>query len=297
MTAIDAAAAIRRQTTIGRTVHISGPGLHTGRSCSLAIAPAPAGYGIRWQRMDLPHKPIIPATISYVVNTDRATTIGVDGARVQTIEHVMAALAGLGIDNALVHVDGPEPPFADGAAGCFVRHIQEAGVVAQDAPRMTRTLPTPVAVSAGDAHIIALPATTFRISYTFVSDSPALGTQFAEHDIVPEQFARDVAPARTVGWLAEVEALQRRGLALGVTPDAAVVVDGNKLLGPMKFPNEVARHKVLDIVGDLALAGPFTAHVIALRSGHALHVQLARKLGAVLVAPAVASTEEEFNRK
>lgn len=268
---------------------MAGPGLHSGEQCTLTFLPAAADTGIRWQRVDLPGRPIIPATVDHVVDTDRATTIGKDGACVRTVEHVMAALAGLHIDNALVTVDGAEPPFADGAARQFVDLLRQAGVTGLDAPKRRRRLAAPVFVSAGDSHMVAVPAPRLEVSYTFVSDHPALGTQFAECVIEPEQFAEGVAPARTVGWLHEVEALQRRGLALGVTLDAAVVVDDRELLGPMKFPNEVARHKLLDIVGDLALIGPFTAHIIALRSGHALHVELARKLNASL-------TEEDTHR-
>lgn len=275
------------QTTVATAVDISGPGLHSGEQCRLTIVPAPADAGIVWQRTDLPGAAVVPATVANVVSTERATTIGLDDAvQVRTIEHVMAALAGLRVDNALIQVDAVEPPFADGAAQQFVQLIRRAGIVPLDAPRRTRGLSGPVAVSRGDAHIVALPARQLTISYTFVSDHPALGTQFAEYALTPDVFARDVAPARTVGWLAEVQALQERGLALGVTSDAAVVVDEDKLVAPMKFPNEVARHKLLDIVGDLALIGPFAAHIIALRSGHALHVELARRLDVFL-------TEEE----
>src|SRR5690625_3334019 len=135
----------------------------------------------------------------------------------------MAALAALRVDNVLVQVDGEEPPFADGAAAEFVRLILSAGVVPLDADRLDRTLSAPVWVSRGDAHIVALPAPEFRISYTFVADHPALGTQFADFVIEPDVFAEEIAPARTVGWLHEVEALQRRGLGLGITKDAAVV--------------------------------------------------------------------------
>lgn len=268
------------QNTVAGPVVISGSGLHSGRPCRLTIVPASVDDGIRWQRTDLPDLPTIPATVARVVATDRATTIGHGDARVQTIEHVMAALSGLGIDNALVQLDGPEPPFADGAAAVFAQNIVETGIVQQDAPRRALSLRTPVAASRGDALIVALPRKEpgMRVSYTFVSDNAALGTQFAEHDIDPAEFLHDVAPARTVGWLAEVEALQRRGLARGITEDAAIVVDGDELLAPMKFSNEVARHKVLDIVGDLALIGPLQAHIVAVRSGHALHVELARAL-------------------
>lgn len=266
------------QTTLGQPVSLTGTGLHSGRPCRLTLAPAPADAGIQWQRVDLDGQPAVPAAVEYVADTQRATTLARGPARVQTVEHVMAALAGMGVDNALVQVDGPEPPLADGAAAAFVDLVRSAGVVRLRAPRRVRPVTRPVAVSRGDAHMVALPARGLRISCVFVSDHPALGTQFAEYAIDPDTFAAEIAPARTVGWLAEVEALRRRGLALGATLEAAVVVGERELVTPQRFPNEVARHKVLDIVGDLALAGRVQAHIIALRSGHALHVALARQL-------------------
>src|SRR5690606_16112368 len=232
-----------------------GVGLHGGRPCRMTLAPAPADTGIVWQRVDLPGRPAVPAAVEYVINTERATSIGRGEAIIRTVEHVMAALAAMGVDNALVQLDGEEPPFADGAAAEFVRLIQQAGVVELDAPRRVRVLTAPVWVGEGDGFIVALPAPHYRISYTFVTDHPALGTQFADFVIDAATFGRDIAPARTVGWLREVEALRRRGLGFGITADAAVVATDTGLLAPMRFPNEVARHKVLDIVGDLALAG------------------------------------------
>lgn len=279
---------MERQTTLGRTVFFDGVGLHGGQRCRLTLAPAEADTGIRWQRVDVVGRPIIPATVDNVGSTDRATTLRAGTTEVRTVEHVMAALAAMGVHNALVQLDGPEPPFADGAAAAFVRLVEQAGLVELDAPATVRRLTRPVWVSTDNAHIVALPATGFRISYTFVSEHPALPTQFAEHDVTPAEFRREIAAARTVGWLREVEALRRRGLALGITEDAAVVVGERELVHPMRFPNEVARHKVLDIIGDLALVGPFAAHIVAVRSGHRLHVELARRL-------VVQLTEEETN--
>lgn len=273
-----------RQTTIGTPVTLDGVGLHGGGPCRLTLAPAPADTGIVWQRMDLPGRPTVPATVEYVVDTRRATTIGRGVARIRTVEHVMAALRALEVDNALVQLEGEEPPFADGAAATFVALIRSASVAPLDAPRRARRPRAPVWVSSGDAHMVALPSSEFRVSYTFVSDHPALRTQFADFAVDPDVFEHEIAPARTVGWLHEVEALRRSGLGLGITKDAAVVVGETDLVTPMRFANEVARHKVLDIVGDLALAGPVAGlHVIAVRSGHQLHVELARRLTQVIV--------------
>ena len=268
------------QTTLGRPVSLEGVGLHSGKSCRLTLQPAPADTGVRWQRVDLDGQPIVPATVDCVAGTERSTTLALGEARIQTVEHLMAALAGMGVDNALVQVDAPEPPVADGAAAVFVDLIRTAGVVRLEAPRRVRRVTRPVAVSHGNAHMVALPADRLRISYVFVSDHPALPTQFAEYAVDPETFPAEIAPARTVGWLAEVEALRGRGLALGASLDTAVVVGERELLTPLRFPNEVARHKILDIIGDLALAGRVQAQIIAIRSGHFLHTQLARQLAA-----------------
>ncbi|HLT58627.1 MAG TPA: UDP-3-O-acyl-N-acetylglucosamine deacetylase [Limnochordales bacterium] len=266
------------QTTLGKPVSLTGTGLHSGKPCRLTLQPAPAGTGLVWQRVDLDGWPQIPATVDHVAGTERATTLAQGEARVQTVEHVLAALAGMGVDNAVLQVDAAEPPLADGAAAAFVDLVREAGVVALDVPRRVRRVTRPVAVSRGDAHIVALPADRLRIASVFVSDHPALGTQFAEYTIDADTFAAEIAPARTVGWLEEVEALRRRGLALGARLESAVVVGPRELVTPQRFPNEVARHKILDIVGDLALAGRVQAQIIAVRSGHALHVALARLL-------------------
>lgn len=268
-----------RQTTIGAAVSMDGVGLHGGRPCRMTLLPAPADTGIVWRRADLPGAPEVPASAEFVVDTTRATSIGRGAAAVRTVEHVMAALRALRIDNAVVQLDGEEPPFADGAAAAFVRLIRRAGTELLDAPRRARPLRAPAWAAAGDAYIVALPADEFRVTYTFVSDHPALGTQFADFSVDPDVFETEIAPARTVGWLHEVEALRRRGLGLGITKDAAVVVDETGFVSPMRMPDEVARHKVLDIVGDLALAGPLAGvHVMAVRSGHALHVELAKKI-------------------
>ncbi|MBO8142156.1 MAG: UDP-3-O-[3-hydroxymyristoyl] N-acetylglucosamine deacetylase [Firmicutes bacterium] len=276
-----------RQTTLGRPVSVAGVGLHSGRPCRLTLCPAPADTGVRWQRIDLAGEPVIPAAVECLAGTERCTALAAGPARVQTVEHVMAALAGMGVDNALIRLDAAEPPLADGSAAEFVRLIQSAGVVSLPAPRRVRRLDHPLWVSGDGAYLIALPADRLRISYTFVTDHPALGTQYADCIVDSATFAAELAPARTVGWAAEVEALQQRGLALGGTLEAAVVVGERELLTPQRFPNEVARHKCLDILGDLALVGPFVAHIIGVRSGHRLNAELARKLHIELAEEAV----------
>lgn len=289
-------AATRPRFTLAGSVSARGVGLHSGREVTIAFHPAPIHAGIVWRRVDLPGKPAIAAggatgatyLVEHVTRTERATTLEANGACVQTVEHVMAALAGLGVDDAYVEVDGPEAPLLDGSALEFGRLLSRAGLREQGVqspwPRLTR----PVYVQEGDALLVALPASGFTLHYTFTSDHPALGCQFAQFSIgagesphaFGPRFLQEIAPARTVGWLHEVEALRRRGLALGASLDSAVVVDEERLLTPLRLPHEVARHKVLDLMGDLFLVGPFQARVVALRSGHRHHVALARALAA-----------------
>lgn len=281
---------VPRQHTLADTASVRGVGLHTGREVTLRFAPAPPGSGIVWRRSDVPGSPALSpgpdGLLPWVTRTERATTLGRGDAAISTVEHVMAALAGLGIDNATVEVDGPETPLMDGSAAPFVDCLRAVGVVAQDAPRAWRRLREPVWYEDGDAVLVALPAPALSVSYTFVSDHPALGCQHADFRIGPEEeretyagrFRDEVAPARTVGWLHEVEALWARGLARGASMEAALVVDEERLLTPPRLANEAARHKLLDLLGDLYLLGPVQARIIALRSGHRHHVAFARLL-------------------
>lgn len=280
-----------RQYTLAGSASLHGIGLHTGQPVRIVFRPAPPSTGIVWRRADLPGAPVIApepgskaGLLSRVVGTQRATTIGVDGVSVATVEHVMAALAGFGIDNAIVDVYGPETPFMDGSAAPFIALLEEIGTETQAAPRAWRQLRGPVVYEDEGAMCAAVPSPEVTFTYTFVSDHPALGTQFAEYgmgagqsrETYARRFAEQIAPARTVGWLHEVESLQRRGLALGASWDCAVVVDEEKLLTPLRLPNEVARHKLLDLMGDLYLLGPLQAKIFALRSGHRHHVAFAR---------------------
>lgn len=269
----------RRQRTVAQPVVLEGAGLHTGLPVRMKILPAEAGEGIIFYRTDRPGSPPVPADPEHLVPGRRCTALGWGAEEaVQTVEHLLAALRGLEVDNARVELDGPEVPAGDGSAAVYVRLLEEAGLVELPDPRRWLRLEEPLAVSAGEANLVALPAEELRITYVFVSPHPAVGTQYADWRINPEIFRREIAPARTVGFLEEVEALQRQGLARGATAEMAVVIGPRGYLGPLRFPDEVARHKVLDVVGDLALAGFLRAHIIALRSGHALNAALTRKI-------------------
>ncbi len=254
--------------------------MHTGTVCRLGFHPAPAGSGVAFQRVDLPGQPLIPATIENVVDSLRCTRIGNGTASVSTVEHVMAALNGLGIDNCLLTIDGPEVPIVDGSAASFTRMLRAAHIVEQSLPRQYVELSRPVWASDGGRHMVALPSDQFCVSFTFTNDKahPALTDQYAEVAVTPESFEKEIASARTMGWLEEVEILRRKGLIQGASGDIAVVIGEESVLTPLRYPNELVRHKILDVIGDLALVGRLRAHVICVRSGHRLNAMLGRAI-------------------
>lgn len=270
----------RFQTTLRRPVSLSGVGLHSGCRSTITLRPAAPDTGILWRRIDLPGCPVIEAVPHNVVNTQRCTVIGAGGAVVRTVEHVMSALRGLGVDNCVIDIDQEEPPVGDGSAAVFVAMIQEAGLQEQPVPRVRRTLTEPVFVQEGASHIIALPHDRLSIACVFANDHghPAFSHQFAEFDIEPECYAQEVAPARTMGFLHEIEALRKQGLALGGDMETAVVIGQDRILTPMRYADEFVRHKILDLVGDLALLGHFTARVVAIRPSHRVNTLLTRQI-------------------
>lgn len=246
------------------------------------MRPSEADHGIVWRRTDLPGAPRIAAQAENVVSTERCTMLGVGESTVQTVEHVMAALRAMEIDNCIVDCDGPEAPLGDGSALPFVEAIQQAGISTLEAPREVRKLSAPVAVEDEASLLVALPADSLTISCTFVNDwaHPALSDQFGRWEITPDTFLTEIAAARTIAFLREVEALRSRGLALGGSMDAALVFGENEVVTPPRFADEPVRHKVLDLVGDLALVGHLKAHVVAIRPSHRMNNQLARALAA-----------------
>ncbi len=270
------------QTTIQRPITYSGAALHSGCECSITLRPAPADTGILFRRIDVEGAPEIAAVVENVVNTDRCTTIGAGNVAVSTIEHLMAALRGMEVDNVVVDIDGPEVPIADGSAGPFVQLIRQAGIAPLDAPRAVKIVEKPTWVRDGNKVAVALPHETFRVSFTFTNDHnhPVLSDLYAEFDVESATFAEEIAPARTIGWLSEVEKLQASGLALGATMDMAVVIGEDRILTPMRFRNEPVRHKVLDVIGDLFLAGFVQAHIICVRSNHYMNTRLAQAITA-----------------
>jgi UDP-3-O-[3-hydroxymyristoyl] N-acetylglucosamine deacetylase len=264
--------------TLRRPVGCTGIGLHSGRTVHLEIKPAPAEHGIRFFRTDV--GVTIPATLAHLGPTDHATTLSAGGFSVETVEHLLSALQGLGVDDALVEVDRPELPILDGSAAPYVFLIHEAGLRPQRATRRYLKVLEPVEVAHGAKRVRLSPADHFRVSYSIGFDHPLLRHQSASFRVSPQTFAESIAPARTFGFLREVEQLRRNGLALGGSLENAVVIgEGGVLNNNLRFQDEFVRHKILDAVGDLALLGrPLLAHLHAEKAGHALHAAVAQRL-------------------
>lgn len=263
------------QKTIAKEVQCTGVGLHSGKMVRIKIKPAPVNHGIKFVRTDLPNSPTVSARFNKVVDTSLATVIGEEGFIVSTIEHLMAAFAGLSIDNALVETNAYELPMMDGSAGPFVRSLKTAGIKVQSAPRFFLVVNKPIVLEEKDKFVGVYPAPHFRVTCTIeFSHSPLIGRQTQDMIVNADRFEQDIADARTFCLLQEVEYMQRYGLAQGGSLDNAVVIDQDKVLneGGLRFADEFVRHKLLDCIGDFSLIGlPILGHVIAKRSGHAFN--------------------------
>jgi UDP-3-O-[3-hydroxymyristoyl] N-acetylglucosamine deacetylase/3-hydroxyacyl-[acyl-carrier-protein] dehydratase len=246
----------------------------------MTFKPGPADSGIVFQRIDLPGSPVIQADIDHVVDVSRGTTIGINGAKVHTVEHVLAAALGLGIDNMLIELDAHEIPNGDGSARPFLNTLKRAGLVDQDAPRKYIVIDRPVFYRQDDVTVSVLPADELRITMTIAYDHVAIGTQYASFTITPETFERDVAPARTFCFLREVKMLQEQGLIRGGSLDSAVVIGDESILNDeLRFPDEFVRHKMLDLIGDMYLLGRrIKGHVIGVKCGHAKNVMFSKQI-------------------
>jgi UDP-3-O-[3-hydroxymyristoyl] N-acetylglucosamine deacetylase/3-hydroxyacyl-[acyl-carrier-protein] dehydratase len=270
------------QRTIAREVGLDGVGVHSGESAKLTFRPAEPGTGVRFRRVDLEGSPEIQAHVDQVVATELGTTIGRGEARVLTIEHVMAALAGLQIDNVLVELDGPEIPIRDGSFGDYCTALESAGAQEQEEEAVVFSLSGVVEASGSNgSSYVATPATGgLRVSATIDFENPTIGRSYGSFLLDPERFRKDVATARTFGFLADAEALHARGLALGASLDNAVVIgDDGVINDDLRFEDEFLRHKVGDILGDLALlGGRLDAHVVADRPSHEGNLELARAI-------------------
>lgn len=271
----------RNQHTIGKDVTYKGLGLHSGMPVTMTMHPAAPGAGIIFKRSDLPGGPEVPAQSRYITNTLRATTLEKSEAKVFTVEHVLSALYALQIDNCVIEMDSPEPPVGDGSAKTFCDMVQEAGIETQDEMIPILTLDTSAAVYEDNKFITALPYDGLRITFTSINPHPLLGTQMRDVVIDHDSYMKEIAPARTIGFTWELEAMRKMGLGKGGTLENAVVYSETECLSQLRFPDELVRHKILDILGDISLVGPLHAHIIAVLGSHKLNAELSEKLQAL----------------
>ncbi|MDX2226838.1 MAG: bifunctional UDP-3-O-[3-hydroxymyristoyl] N-acetylglucosamine deacetylase/3-hydroxyacyl-ACP dehydratase [Verrucomicrobiae bacterium] len=269
------------QNTLAKRVSLSGSALHTGHKVNLSLCPAPENHGFKFKRTDLPDEPVLDASVDLVKQVERATTIADGAVKIHTIEHVLSALTGLGVDNCLIEMDSNEPPICDGSALAFIQLIREAGLAEQKVPRNFFTLREPIHIFGHDGSMImAVPCEDFRISCTN-SNHTGFFTQYRSDTITPEFYEKEIARARTFVFYDEVQPLMDKGLIKGGSLENAVVIRGDSVLSkePLRYPDEFVRHKMLDIIGDLSLLGRFLrAHIIAMKPGHGLNVELCRAI-------------------
>jgi UDP-3-O-[3-hydroxymyristoyl] N-acetylglucosamine deacetylase len=269
------------QQTVKDKILFSGIGLHSGKTVNMTVRPADAGTGIIFHRVDMSPPVSIEACAANVVNTRLSTTIGKNNATVSTIEHLMAALFGCGIDNAHIDIDGPEVPIMDGSAAPFIASLRQTGVKTLKKARKYLVVKKAVTVTDGDKKITLIPSRYFRISFDMRFNHPVVNNQFRSMKFDQDKFAEEFAPARTFGFLVEVETLKANGLARGGSLDNAVVIGDDGILneGGLRFQDEFVRHKILDSVGDFYLAGyRIIGHIKALKSGHDLNHKMVTEL-------------------
>ena len=269
---------MQRERTLASRVVYDGIGLHSGKPVHMELAPAAPGTGIQFARADLPEALPVAATAANVTATLRATTIAAGTLKFFTIEHLMSALHVHGVDNCLVLLDAEEPPVVDGSARTFFRLIAEAGTVEQEAERQVTVIDRIYRVDDGSHFVMAVPHDGLRVSFTSLNEHPLIGVQYYDLEVTPEAYAREIAPARTIAYEKEVKALQANGLGLGGSLETVIVYNDEGWMNPLNFPNELVRHKILDVLGDLRLAGMIRGHIIAVASGHALNTALAKQI-------------------
>jgi UDP-3-O-[3-hydroxymyristoyl] N-acetylglucosamine deacetylase/3-hydroxyacyl-[acyl-carrier-protein] dehydratase len=278
---------VLHQQTLGKPAEFSGIGLHSGNRVNMILLPAPPNAGIIFRRVDLEGKPEVAASIENVSATTRSTSLSRGNVKIQTVEHVLAAFAGRGIDNAIVELDANEPPIGDGSARPYMKMIQAAGVVAQDELREVFSVATPLVMEQGETTLSIFPHRGFKITCTS-ADARGRHTQFYTVEVNPETWERDIGHARTFCFFEEIEALIKNGLIKGGSLENAVVIRDDAVLTtePLRYPEEFVRHKILDIIGDLSLAGaPLQGHIIAVRPGHTANCEFAKLLSMEMRKP------------
>lgn len=269
---------IEKQHTLKQAATCDGIGLHSGKLVEMTLRPAPVDTGIVFVRTDLEGHPQVHAVASNITATTRATTLTENGASVTTIEHLMAALAILKIDNCYVEMSAAEPPVGDGSAQAFIDEIQKAGIQEQDGERQIYHVDRAFSHYDGDRSIVVLPYEGFRITFTSINPHPLLGTQVLDVEDKGDCFLKEVAAARTVAFEEEIAQLRKMGLGLGGNLDNVVVFGKDKVLSKLRFPDELIRHKILDVIGDMYLLGPIHAHIICMKSGHAFNDNVSRQI-------------------
>ncbi len=269
------------QQTLAKQATLEGTSLHTGNKVTLTIKPAPEDHGFKFRRVDLPDQPFIDADVSKVQTVERATTLADGSVKVHTVEHILSALTGMGVDNALIEMDANEPPIADGSSAPYVEMIKQAGLEAQSAPRKVWEIREPIHMETkGGSLITIVPDKTFKVSVTNIGPEGRF-TQYFSSEVTPEIYEKEIAPARTFVYYEDVKPLLDKGLIKGGSVENAVIIRGEEVMSkePMRFTNEFARHKALDLIGDLLLAGKrIMGHVICVKPGHGPNTQMAQKL-------------------
>ncbi len=270
------------QKTLRKAIEVSGIGIFTGEEVRVKICPSSVDTGIVFQRMDLEGMPIIPAKLEFVQDSSRCTRLGVKGASIVMVEHLLSALYAYGIDNARIEVVGPEIPGCDGSAKLFADLIEKTGCEIQERPQMRRVVEEPIFWSSGNMHLVALPCPEFKLSYTLhYPNSPYIKSQYYSFCLSSSRYRDEIAPCRTFSLYEEILPLLEKGLLKGGALENAVLIQGDKVLNPegTRFPDEMVRHKILDLIGDLSLLGSrLSAHVIAICSGHAANAAFAKVL-------------------
>jgi UDP-3-O-[3-hydroxymyristoyl] N-acetylglucosamine deacetylase len=274
--------AAKKRRTLKRSVSAAGIGVFSGQEVKLSLCPNEKGTGIFFKRTDLPHQPELAARLEFVQATPRCTLIGDGNVSIQTVEHLLSALSAYGIDSAVIEISGPEVPIFDGSALEFVEMIEKAGVCDLEEEIRTVKISAPLFWSKGDIHLIAIPSDELRFSYTLhYPHSSAIGTQYYSFPLSPEGFKKEIAPSRTFSVYEEIAPMIEKGLVKGGSLTNAVIIKENKILNPegLRFQEEMVRHKILDLIGDLSLVPvAFLAHIIAIRAGHASNNAFAREL-------------------
>ncbi|MEO6848071.1 MAG: bifunctional UDP-3-O-[3-hydroxymyristoyl] N-acetylglucosamine deacetylase/3-hydroxyacyl-ACP dehydratase [Chthoniobacterales bacterium] len=274
--------AFETQNTLAHSASLTGTSLHTGEDVTLTLHPAPAGHGFKFKRKDLPDEPIIEAKVENVKMVERSTTLIEGNAKIHTVEHILSALVGMGVDNALIEMNANEPPIGDGSALLYVELIKKAGIQAQEAPRAKFDITDTIFQESKEGSLMTLVPNQggFRISCTQVGPQGRFA-QFLDLKITPEVYEKEIAPARTFVFYEDVKPLMDKGLIRGGSLENAIVIRDNSVMSkePMRFEDEFVRHKILDMIGDLALCGRrINGHVVAVRPGHGPNTELAKAI-------------------